>query len=241
MLSESRDRERLSVLQASHSLLCERRRNLHMTIDSLELALSEMPDAAASLDVYKANERRISRERQELYAEIGALVRALALADAGGPAADARLGSVRDASAEAVLADYAELLGCGFCIPDWGSGHYELNADEQAWIDALRKQAAIDEIRITHTWEAQAGRWNLVATIAPPRHDRSYGVPKPHSNPLWQQRFERDWGQRLMIARRRVAADRAPTPGADHIVGVKTATAGGVSGQVGLGSRGARY
>ncbi len=192
-------------------MLCERRRRLHRTIDSLELASSEMPDAAASLDAYKANERRISRERQELYDEIGALIRAIALADEDEAPAETRLDeSVRDTSAEAVLADYAELLDCGFCIPDWGSGHYELSGDERAWIDALEKQAAIDEIRITHTWEAHAGRWNLVATIAPPRHDRSYGVPRPHSNPLWRQRFERDWGQRLMIARRRVAADRAP-------------------------------
>lgn len=211
MSSESCDRERLSVLQASHSLLCDRRRNLHRTIDALELASSEMPDVAASLDAYRANERRISRERQELYNEIGALVRALALTDEDEPAADTRLGS--DISAEAVLADYAELLACGFCIPPWGSGHYELNAHEQAWIDGLTKQAAIDEIRITHTWEAQAGRWNLIATIAPPRHDRSYGVPKPHSNPLWRQRFESDWGQRLMIARRRAAADSdSPLP-----------------------------
>ncbi len=210
MSHEPSDRERLSVLQASHSLLCERRRRLHVTIDSLELASSEMPDAAANLDAYKDNERRISRERQELYDEIGALIRAIAIADEGDPAADAALGSIRDTSAEALLADYAELLGRGFCIPEWASGHYELNADEEAWIDALEKQAAIDEIRITHTWEAQSGRWNLVATIAPPRHDRSYGVPKPHSDPLWRQRFELDWGQRLMIARRRVAADRAP-------------------------------
>ena len=200
----SSDRERLSVLQASHSVLCERRRRLHMTIDSLELASAEMPDAASSLEAYKDNERRISRERQELWSEIGALIRAIAVADEG-----ASVGRVRDMSAEAVVADYAELLGRGFCIPDWTSGHYELNADEEAWIDALEKQAAIDEIRITHAWEAQAGRWNLVATIAPPRHDRGYGVPKPHSNLLWRQRFESEWGQRLMSARRRVAADRA--------------------------------
>ena len=200
----SSDRERLSVLQASHSVLCERRRRLHMTIDSLELASAEMPDAASSLEAYKDNERRISRERQELWSEIGALIRAIALADEG-----ESVGRVRDMSAEAVVADYAELLGRGFCIPDWASGHYELNADEEAWIDALEKQAAIDGIRITHTWEARAGRWNLVATIAPPRHDRGYGVPKPHSDPLWRQRFESEWGQRLMSARRRVAADRA--------------------------------
>ena len=200
----SSDRERLSVLQASHSVLCERRRRLHMTIDSLELASVEMPDAASSLEAYKDNERRISRERQELWSEIGALIRAIAVADEG-----ESVGRVRDMSAEAVVADYAELLGRGFCIPDWASGHYELNADEEAWIDALEKQAAIDGIRITHTWEARAGRWNLVATIAPPRHDRGYGVPKPHSDPLWRQRFENEWGQRLMIARRRVAADRA--------------------------------
>jgi hypothetical protein len=186
MSSESSDRERLSVLPAS----------------------SELPNAATSLDAHKDDERPILLESQELYDEIGALIRATAIADEGEPAADARLGSVRDTSAEEVLADYAELLGRGFCIPDWGSGHYELNADEEAWIGALEKQAAIDEIRITHTWEAQAGRWNLVATIAPPRHDRSYGVPKPHSNPLWRRRFELDWGQRLMVARRRVAADR---------------------------------
>ncbi len=204
MSSESSDRERLSVLEASHSLLCERRRRLHMTIDSLELASSEMPDVAANLETYKDNERRISRERQELWSEIGALIRAIALADEGEPP-----GRVRDASAEGALADYAELLSRGFCIPDWASGHYELNAAEEAWIEALEKQAAIDEIRITHTWEAEAGSWSLVATIAPPRHDRSYGVPKPHSSPLWRQRFERDWGQRLMSARRRVAADRA--------------------------------
>ena len=180
-----------------------------MTIDALEQTSSMSPDAAASLEGYKANERRISRERQELYSEIGALIRAIELADERDAAARAALGSVRDTSAEAVLADYAELLGRGFCIPEWASGHYELNADEQAWIDALEEQAAIDEILITHTWEAQAGRWNLIATIAPPRHDRSYGLPKPRSNPLWRQRFERDWGQRLMSARRRVATDRA--------------------------------
>ena len=207
MSSESRDdRERLSVLQASHTVLCERRKNLHMTIDALELTPAMTPEAAASLDAYKANEKRISRERQQLYDEIRALIRTIALADEREPAADTDLGSGRDTSAEAVLADYAELLGRGFCIPEWASGHYELNEDEEAWLNALEEQAAIDEIRITHTWEAHAGRWNLIATIAPPRHDWSYGVPKPHSNPRWRERFERDWGQRLMIARRRVAA-----------------------------------
>lgn len=203
--------KRLSVLQAAHSVLCERRRRLHQSIDSLELAASEMPDAAASLEAYKENERRISRERQELYSEIGELIRAIAIANEGpseSVATAPTLAIVRDPSADAALADYAELLGRGVCIPAWATGHYELNADEKAWIDALEKQAAIDEIRITHTWEAQAGRWQLIATIAPPRHDQKYGVPKPHSNALWRQRFEREWGQRLMSARRRVAAER---------------------------------
>lgn len=203
--------ERLSVLQAAHSVLCERRRRLHQSIDSLELAASEMPDAAASLETYKENERRLSRERQQLYSEIGELIRAIANAneDPREPVTTApTLALVRDPAADAALADYAELLGRGVCIPACASGHYELNADEKAWIDALERQAAIDGIRITHTWEAQAGSWRLIATIAPPRHDRRYGVPKPHSDPLWRQRFEREWGQRLMIARRRAATER---------------------------------
>ncbi|WP_411277421.1 hypothetical protein [Gaiella sp.] len=203
--------ERLSVLQAAHSVLCERRRRLHQSIDSLELAASEMPDVVASLEAYKENERRLSRERQELYSEIGELIRAIANAneDPREPVTTApTLAPVHDPAAEAVLADYAELLGRGVCVPACASGHYELNADEKAWIDALEKQAAIDGIRITHTWEAHSGSWRLIVTIAPPRHDRKYGVPKPHSDPLWRQRFEREWGQRLKNARRRVAAER---------------------------------
>ncbi len=204
--------ERLSDLEAAHSLLCERRRNLHKTIDSLDLVASDDPEVSASLQAYRENERRISRERQELYGEIRDLIRAIAIANDGTPsqavAPEPIPASTCDLSPEAVLADYGDLLGRGFCIPAWASGHFELNASEEAWIDALERQAAIDAIRITHTWEARGGRWALIATIAPPRHDREYGVPKPHSNPLWRQRFEREWGQRLMNARRRVAAER---------------------------------
>ena len=114
------------------------------------------------------------------------------------------------ASADAVLSDYAELLERGFCIPSWASGHFELNAVEKAWIDALEKQAAIDGIRITHSWEQEprGERWNLIATIAPRRHDQNYGLPRPHSNTHWRERFERDWGQTLQTARGRVATER---------------------------------
>ena len=63
--------KRLSVLQAAHTVLCERRRRLHQSIDSLELAASEMPDAAASLEAYKENERRISREREGVNILVG--------------------------------------------------------------------------------------------------------------------------------------------------------------------------
>lgn len=195
--------ERLSVLQASHSELCERRRNLHRTIDSLEQAASEAPEALASLERYKASERRISRERQMLYREIGELVQTLALAKDDESA-------VRDLSAEAAVGDYAELLRCGFCVPRWASGKHGLNPKEQAWVEALHNQAARDEIKVTHTWfGTRGGAWQLIATIAPPRHNRSYGVPRPLSNPLWRQRFELDWGQRLRKARRRVAAERS--------------------------------
>ena len=175
------------------------------------MAASEMPDASASLEQYKKNERRISHERQKLYSEIGELIRTIESANErpSEQAMSALPEVVSFPSADVALADYAELLTRGFCIPSWASGHYELNADEEAWIYALEEQATIDEIRITHTWEARGGRWNLIATIAPPRHDRKYGVPKRHSDPLWRQRFERDWGQRLMKARRRVAAERA--------------------------------
>ncbi|MCY7302018.1 MAG: hypothetical protein LH654_03090, partial [Thermoleophilia bacterium] len=152
--------KRLSVLQAAHSVLCERRQRLHQSIDSLELAASEMPDATASLEAYKENERRLSRERQELYSEIGELIRAIANAneDPREPVTTAPTRAlVRDPAADAALADYAELLGRGVCVPARASGHCELNADEKAWIDALEKQAAIDGTFITHTWEAQAG------------------------------------------------------------------------------------
>jgi hypothetical protein len=182
-------------------VLCERRRNLHRTIDSLEQDASDAPQAVATLEAYRENERRISRERQMLYREIGKLVKALAVAEDDEPA-------VGELSTEAAVEDYAELLRCGFCVPGWASGKHGLNADEQAWVDALHKQAARDEIKITHTWfEARGGRWTLIATIAPPRHNQSYGVPRPLSNELWRQRFELDWGQRLGKARRRVAAE----------------------------------
>ena len=85
---------------------------------------------------------------------------------------------VRDILLADLLANYAELLERGFYSPDWASGHYELNADEEAWIEELEAQAAIDEIRITHTWKSEAGGWTLAATIAPPRHDREYRLPK---------------------------------------------------------------
>ena len=119
---------------------------------------------------------------------------------------------VRDILLADLLANYAELLERGFYSPDWASGHYELNADEEAWIEELEAQAAIDEIRITHTWKSEAGGWTLTATIAPPRHDREYRLPKLASDPLWRQRFELDWGTRLAVARRRVAAERAAPP-----------------------------
>jgi alkylhydroperoxidase family enzyme len=193
----------LSVLQASHSVLCERRRNLHRTIDSLEQAGSDEPEALASLERYKESERQISRDRQKLYREIGELVQTLAVAhddeSAGG-----------DLSTEAAVVDYAELLRCGYCVPSWASREHGLNPKEQAWVEALTNQAAKDEIKITHTWfETRGGGWQLIATIAPPRHNHSYGVPRPLSNPLWRQRFELDWGQRLVKARRRVAAEHS--------------------------------
>ena len=115
----------------------------------------------------------------------------------------------RNLSREALLADYAVVLTQGFCSPDWVSGSIELNADEAAWIEALEREAATDEIRLTHTWQSKNGGWDLIVLIAHPRHDREYGLPRPHSMPHWRQRFERDWGQRLMIARRRVAAEQA--------------------------------
>ena len=125
------------------------------------------------------------------------------------PAADPTGEGGRDRSRAALLADYAEVLERGFCKPAWVSGQHGLNRDEAAWIAELELEAAVDEIRITHTWVGERGGWNLVAVITSPRHDRSYGLPRPVSNPLWRQRFEREWGQRLMIARRRVAAERA--------------------------------
>ena len=197
--------ERLTVLQASHANLCERRRNLHRTIDSLEQASSDAPDVVASLEAYKKNERRISRERQRVYREIGDLITALATAEESSPALDAP-------SVERTLRDYAELLTRGYCIPDWATGKPELDEREEAWVKALESQAAVDEIVVTHTWfDDRRGGWTLIATIAPPRHNRSYGVPKPLSNPLWRQRFELDWGQRLARARRRVAARELPS------------------------------
>jgi hypothetical protein len=182
-------------------VLCERRRNLHRTIDSLVQAASDAPEAVARLEAYRENERRISHERQLLYGEIAKLVETLALSGDDEPA-------VGELAPEAAVEDYVELLRCGFCVPRWASGKHGLNAEEQAWVDALHKQAARDEIKVTHTWfEARGGRWTLIATIAPPRHNQSYGVPRPLSNELWRQRFELDWGQRLGKARRRVAAE----------------------------------
>jgi len=119
---------------------------------------------------------------------------------------------IRELSLAELLADYAELLERGFQSPAWASGHHELNADEATWIEELEAQAAIDEIRITHTWKSEAGGWTLTAMIAPPRHDREYRLPKLASDPLWRQRFELDWGTRLAVARRRVAAERAAPP-----------------------------
>jgi hypothetical protein len=207
--STSTGAERLTVLQASHAVLCERRRNLHRTIDSLEQAGSDAPEAVASLEKYKENERRISAERANLYREIGELVQTLA---PGG-----KTDAVRDPPAVDAIDDYADLLRCGFSIPGWASGEYGLNDEEQAWIDALGKQAAKDEIKITHTWFKDRGdRWKLIVTIAPPRHNRSYGVPRPLSNRLWRQRFELDWGQRLQKARRRVGAESPHTGRTRH-------------------------
>ena len=114
-------------------------------------------------------------------------------------------------SRASLLADYATLLAHGYCSPEWVSGKIDMNAEETAWIEALEQEAAKDELRITHTWESRYGGWALIATIAPPRHDREYGLPKPHSNPDWRHRFEREWGQQLMLARKRVAAERAET------------------------------
>jgi hypothetical protein len=125
------------------------------------------------------------------------------------PVADPTGENVRDRSRAGLLADYAEVLERGFCKPAWVSGQHGLNPDEAAWIAELELEATVDEIRITHTWVAERGGWNLVAVITSPRHDRSYGLPRPVSNPLWRQRFEREWGQRLMVARRRLAAERA--------------------------------
>ena len=64
----------MSVLQASHAVMCERRRNLHRTIDSLERSGSAAPEVVASLEAYKNNERAISQERADMYREIGELV-----------------------------------------------------------------------------------------------------------------------------------------------------------------------
>ena len=205
MSDESRGSERLSVLQASHAVLCERRRNLHRTIDSLERAGSAAPEAVASLEAYKNNERAISQERAVLYREIGELVQMLA------PRADDRP-VISGLPAEAALEDYAELLRRGFCVPSRDRGTHELSVEEQAWVEALGREAAKDEIRVTHTWfKDRGGGWRLIATIAPPRHNKSYGVPRPLSDELWRQRFELDWGRRLVRARQRVAAER-PTP-----------------------------
>ena len=115
----------------------------------------------------------------------------------------------RNLSRDALLADYVAVLTQGFCSPDWVSGSIELNADEAAWLEALAHEAATDDIRLTHTWEASHKGWDLIVLIAPPRHDGEYHPPKPHANPLWRQRFQREWGQRLMVARRRVAAEQA--------------------------------
>jgi len=113
---------------------------------------------------------------------------------------------VEDYSAQAVLTDYAQLLKQGYCIPSRASDQHALDAREEAWLEALASQAAIDDIRLTHGWlEDRGGSWKLIATIAPPRHDRAYGLPRPLSNPRWRERFELDWGQRLHKARRRMA------------------------------------
>ena len=157
-----------------------------------------MAEALASLEAYKKEERQISQKRQALYTEIEKLTRALALAE-----------DEESGVAAAALTDYAELLGRGYCIPKWSSGKPELNAEEEAWLEALARHASADKIRIAHTWfEDRGAGWRLIATIAPPRHDRSYGIPKPLSDPLWRQRFELAWGQRLVKARRRIAASQ---------------------------------
>jgi hypothetical protein len=190
---------RLSTLESAHAALCERRRNLHRTIDSLTEATS--PEALASLEKYKRSEQSISRERQELYDEIRMLTKALALSEDEGSGV-----------AEMAVADYAELLSTGYYVPKWSSGEPKLNAEEEAWLAVLSKRAATDEIRVTHAWLAERdGTWSLIATIAPPRHDKSYGVPKPLTNPLWRRRFELDYGQRLAKARRRIAAQQGTT------------------------------
>ena len=60
---------------------------------------------------------------------------------------------------------------------------HELSVEEQAWVEALGREAAKDEIKVTHTWfKDRGGGWRLIATIAPPRHNRSYGVPRPLSD-----------------------------------------------------------
>ena len=81
------------------------------------------------------------------------------------PAADPTGEGGRDRSRAALLADYAEVLERGFCKPAWVSGQDAANPDEAAWIAELELEAAVDEIRITHTWVGERGGWNLVAVI----------------------------------------------------------------------------
>ena len=151
----------MSVLQASHSVLCERRRNLHRTIDSLEQAGSDEPEALASLEGYKESERQISRERQTLYREIGELVQTLAVAhddeSAGG-----------DLAAEAAVGDYAELLRCGYCVPGWASREHGLNPQEQAWVEALTQPGGEGRDQ-SHAHVVRDARWRLAAD----RNDRT--------------------------------------------------------------------
>ena len=62
--------ERLAELQREHRVLCSKRRLLHESIDLLAGLDAVKPDAAARLERYRENERRVSRQRADIYRRI---------------------------------------------------------------------------------------------------------------------------------------------------------------------------
>lgn len=62
--------ERLAQLESEHRELCIKRRRLHESIDLIAGLDAVKPDAAARLERYQATERKVSRQRAELYRHI---------------------------------------------------------------------------------------------------------------------------------------------------------------------------